>query len=334
MKLAWQVDLTPDGSIAALQDGNSFTGDLYFYHTETGAIEFATAIGDPTRDFATGMSANGTVSALHGDPVQAGLWTKSGGWTDISSVYRTRCGEDIAGGWDVSADGRSMVGLVWHGCNAEAFRWDAAGSGVMTPLELLGENYPGNPNPPSNRATVISDDGAVAAGFAQIAAADRWAAIWQADGSGTLLAGLANDRPSEVLTISADGGVAAGIWGMNAFYWTATTGMVDMGILPDATPDLDPHYANAVAADGQLIFGGSGSPWFSIPRAFVWTQAEGMRVLADVMAEAGLPLPEGYLLTNVIAASNDGTVILGAAYDPDGWQVSFVLRLPLSAYGL
>jgi hypothetical protein len=97
---------------------------------------------------------------------------------------------------------------------------------------------------------------------------------------------------------------------------------------------FDNQYPNAIAANGKLIFGGSGSPFFSVPRAWVWTQADGMRPLQDLITDSGVEIPEGYLLTNVIAAANDGSVVLGVAYDPNGLQVSFILRLPVSAYGL
>lgn len=70
----------------------------------------------------------------------------------------------------------------------------------------------------------------------------------------------------------------------------------------------DESFANAITADGRLIPGGCGSPCFSIP--------------------------EGNLLTNVVAASTDGEILPGVAYDPQGRQVSFVLQLPVSAYGL
>jgi hypothetical protein len=60
-------------------------------------------VRDPLRDFATGISARASVSALHDDPVQTGFWIEAGEWTDI-----------------VSADGNLVVGLVWNKCNAEA----------------------------------------------------------------------------------------------------------------------------------------------------------------------------------------------------------------------
>ncbi len=334
INLSQPVDLTPDGSIAAIQDGSSFTGDLYFYHTATGALEFKTRVGDPSRTFATSISANGMITALHNEPVQAGFWTEASEWTDIATPYLNGCGFDYAGAWDVSASGQVIVGLVWNGCGAEAFRWDASGKGIMTPLQRLGESFTGSSNPPANRATVVSDNGAVVAGWAQTSLVDRWPAIWRADGTGFLLSGFTPDSPGEVLSISADGKMVAGTWVGDGFYWTQATGVVDIGKLPDADPDFGQTYPNAVSAGGKLIFGGCGNPFFVTPHAFVWTAAGGMQQLDSVAVAHGITIPADYLLTNILSASADGTVVLGTAYGPNFSEVTFVLTLPVSAYGL
>jgi hypothetical protein len=84
----------------------------------------------PLGDFVTGISARGSVSALHDDPVPAGLWTEAGEWTDIASVCQHGCDQDIAGAWDVSTDG----------------------GGIMIPLELLDEGFRAAPTlPPAGR---------------------------------------------------------------------------------------------------------------------------------------------------------------------------------------
>ncbi|MFN8580832.1 MAG: hypothetical protein U0163_07650 [Gemmatimonadaceae bacterium] len=329
------IDLTPDGSVALLQDGLSSEVDLYFYTLRTGKLELKAHAGDPQFDFATGISANGRVSAIHRRQAQAGLWSEGSGWLDLGSPYSGGCpGAGDAAAWDVSADGHVAVGLLWNGCNAEAFRWtDVSGAGVFTTLQLLGSR-PGGP--PANRATVVSDDGRVAAGWAAKTPVDRWPAIWRADGTGMLLPLIprgTEDAPGEILSISTDGRTVAGTWNNDAFYWTQGTGTVNIGKLPNALP-TDATFANAIAADGKVIFGGCGDPFLSVPAAFVWTAAEGMKPLQNVAAAHGIVIPAGYLLTSVLAASTDGSIVLGVAYDPSFNQVSFVMRLPVSAYGL
>ena len=182
----------------------------------------------------------------------------------------------------------------------------------------------------------MSDDGTTAGGFAQTAIVDRWPAIWLENGSGSLLdpgGTFTGDSPGEVLSISADGKVVAGIWNLDGFFWSKGTGVVDIGRLATALPS-DPSYPNAIAAGGQLIFGACGDPFLSLPAAFVWTAGDGMRSLQDLAVAAGVTIPDGFLFANVLAASTDGSVVLGQAFNDTGAQVSFVLRLPVSAYGL
>ena len=331
------VDLTPDGSVALLTDLASANGDVYLYRVATGTLDLVTQAGSPLRDFVTGISATERVSALHDDPVQAGLWTAAGGWLDLGSTFPMGCGMDISGAWDVSADGSVTVGVLWNGCAVEALRWsDASGTGVFTPMQVLGMPNIGTTLPPDNRATVVSDDGAIAAGFAETELVDRWPALWDASGRGFLLdsGGLfPDDAPGEVLSISADGSFAAGIWNLDGFVWSAATGVIDIGRLPAFLP-FEPTFPNAVAADGALVFGGCGNGFFSIPAAFVWTAGGGMRSLEELAAANGVQIPSGLVLTNVLAASNDGEIVLGQGFDASFNTVSFVLRLPVSAYGL
>lgn len=328
------IGVTPDGNRAAFE---SDAGDLYFYDTRTGSLELKTYVGDLATNVATGLSSNGVVTALHGTPTQPAFWTEHSDWTLLTSPYHQGCpsgfGDDVGGAWDVSADGNVIVGLLWNGCNAEPFRWDATGTGMVTPLELLGASFPGSQNPPNDRASKVSRDGQLAGGFAQTAMVDRWPAIWHADGSGALLTGPSEDTPGEVMAISPDGTTVAGYWGFEGFYWSQATGTVMLGQLPGGDPS-DPVIINAIAADNKMMLGISGNAFFSIPSAIVWTPGAGIRRLADVITAAGLTIPEGYNLGNVLAASADGTVIAGTATDDSFHSFAFVLHLPASAYGL
>lgn len=325
------VDLTPDGDIALVQDLASLEGDLYFYEVATETLTLETQLGDALLNLATGLSQTRRISAFYSVPVVAGVFTPGSGWSDIDSPFAMGCGEDRGAAWDISADGTVAVGFAWNDCSPQAFRWtDDGGDGTTLLLDVLGSSA--GSSPPTNRATVVSDDGTVAAGFAQTTLVDRWPAVWNEDGSGFLLTGpVTDDTPGEILSISADGSVVAGIWGFDAFLWTEAGGHVDLGKVPNALPS-DPCYPNAMTADGSMIFGGCGNPFFGIPVAFVWTETEGMRPLVDIVTASDLTVPAGYTLTSVLATSADGAVVLGVAVDELMNQKSFVLQLPASAY--
>lgn len=324
------VDITPDGRTAVFGDIATTDNKVYFVDTITHEAALQTITGSVLRDFATGVSQSGSVSALHGDPVQAGVWSKDKDWTDFASPRTAGCDQDIGGAWDISADAKVVVGVTWNGCSVEAFRWSADNGGTLTPLQLLGERIGGDPQPPDNRATVVSDDGSVVAGFAMTSIVDRAPAKWKADGTGEILPRMYEDGPGEVLSINANGAVLAGIDANDGVVWAGGTRIV----LPrfDTLLPSDPVYPNAITADGRVVFGGQGDAFFGTPVAFMWSLTGGLRNVADVATAAGLAIPPNEVLMNVLAVSADGTVLIGTARNTDTLADHvFTLRLPASA---
>ncbi len=333
-------DITPDGSTVLLTDVTSPAAAFHFYDTTSDTSMLMGEAGDALFNFVSGISSGLRVSAIHGKPENAGLWTEAGGWIDLGNIYPVGCEYDAmtheqnqSGGWDVSADGTATVGLVWNVCVAEAFWWsDAGGPGAFVPLDVLGAPFPGDTDPPNNRATKIADDGSLAGGFAQTEMVDRWPAVWDPSGAGMLIPSggmFTDDSPGEVLSISADGAMVAGTWNLEGFQWTQAGGVVKLG-----TPPGGRTFPNTIAADGELIFGQTSTGLFDPPFAFVWTVADGMQSLADILAVNGIAIPVGLTLDNVKAASTDGTIVVGNATDATFATSTFVLRLPVSAYGI
>ncbi|MEK9136920.1 MAG: hypothetical protein AAB393_07340, partial [Bacteroidota bacterium] len=104
--------------------------------------------------------------------------------------------------------------------------------------------------------------------------------------------------------ISENGRVIVGYSGSStssdAFRWTASGGMQSLGRLPGGTVTMPWD----VSADGSVIVGWSGSS------AFMWSEAEGMRSVRDVLIEYGIDLT-GWTLSVAAAVSADGRVIAG-----------------------
>jgi uncharacterized membrane protein len=314
------VGVTPDGTTALFEGFEDDLAVMVLVDTVTGEELERATLGDPSRVLATGIAADRRISALHGEPVEAAIWSLDDGWFDLGSPFETGCGSDVAGAWDLSADGEVVVGLAWEGCAPQAFRWTETDGFQL--LERLGAAPEGVKRPPSNRATVVSADGAVIAGFAESAIVDRTPARWTADGTGEVLVPSDTDAPGEVLSINGDGTVLAGTWGFEGFVWTEADGLVPLPRLDGSLPG-DPVFPNAMTAAGDVLFGGVGDAFFSIPTAFVWSEADGMRPLSAVAGD----LPEGVLLNSVLGASADGRVLVGTAMDAEGLPKTFVLRL-------
>jgi uncharacterized membrane protein len=325
-------DVSPDGRTVLLESLGF--GRLFLFDTIDGTLTEQTTMPFVERNQALGVSNNGRISAEVGNPVTAGLWTGEE-WLDIGSPFDAGCVDpttnettDIAGAWDVSADGNAVVGLAYDVCTPAAYLWR---DGAFTVLERLGVPLSiSGRSEPVNRASVISDDGTVVAGWAENDVVDRSPAIWRTDGSGFMLDPNDFDRPGEILSLTSDGRAFAGVWANEGFIYTEEDGVTYIGRFPESLP-FDGVFPNALAVDGDLAFGTNGF------KAFVWTPAHGMRSLRDVVVAAGLvEIPETHVLANVNGISSDGTVIAGTAVDtsigPNGTQVSFVLRLPVSSY--
>jgi hypothetical protein len=337
-------DITPAGGTALLLD--LATADFYFYDTATDKLTLEGSSGNPAQDFATGISGSRhVVSANYGQPVQAGLWNAKDGWLALPSPYPDGCQGDVGAAWDVSADGKVAVGMMWNGCTAAPFRWDqtACMQGKTTALEVLGMPPEGAKGGPNNRVTKVSDDGKIGGGFAQYGGAqDRWPARWDASGKGQLLEPLpastfdVNTAPGEVSSISANGDVLAGTGcGMGdtmlgGWVWNATDASpqrVSLGMIPGITQTMNTQvFPTAMNAQGTIIFGAVDDG--GLRTAFVWTLANGMRKLQDVATKNGISIPGGYGLAQVLGASSDGTVLVGDGSDGR----PFVMVLPTSAY--
>jgi uncharacterized membrane protein len=338
------ISLSADGKIALIQDG--VTGGVYFYDTNSGALTRKTTTGDPAYTLATALSGDGQhVSAYEGkDTIVAGEWNACDGWT--ATVHTGGCAGDPASGnpnndstaFDVNYDGTVIVGSTWNGCaTVSAARWTRSGNAwTVKALDHLGMAG-GN-----NRASFVSDDGSVIGGFAQSETADRVPAVWKADGSGVML-DPSGTTIGEVLSMSADGKMVAGPWNQTSnggFYWTEAEGVVQIAMLADAQPQ-DQMWLNAISADKRVIFGSAGDPSFfsgglgSMQAAVVWTKADGLRKLQEVLAAKSILLPDNWFLVNVLAASADGSTLLGTGVDMSGAFATFhtfVLRLDAAAY--
>jgi hypothetical protein len=186
---------------------------------------------------------------------------------------------------------------------------------------------------------VVSDNGLIAAGFASDTGTvggttyfiDRRPAYWNEVGAGTILSStlpeFSPDAPGEVLAISANGARLAGVWNLKAWTWSAAGGVVNLS--GDGT-----GYAQAVARNGDLVFGTNMAGFFDPPVPFVWTQAGGVQSILDIAAANGVTVPPDYWWESIVAVSADGTVIVGAVWDVTSTYNTYVLTLPASVYDM
>ncbi|MBK8231125.1 MAG: T9SS type A sorting domain-containing protein [Candidatus Eisenbacteria bacterium] len=301
------------GAVYVSDDGSALCGWNGFYWTEaTGYVTLpAGQISGVSGD---GSTVIGTATDPQGNEVAA-TWTPDGNWTPLPVADGGEaCGASISSGWALNRDATVAVGLTWvPGCRAEAFR--AQGGSAV----LLGRSAN-----VSSRASDVSGDGTVVVGFDESPDFGfRRPAFWTADVEGPQYI-TAPDVAGELLGVNGDGTMMCGEANSSAFFYSPSTGLIDIGALPGETWGST---ATGVSDNGRVV-GWSGNPFFSFPSATIWTQDAGLQPLASYLTAMSVDVG-GYHLYTATSISADGYTIAGTAIDPTGfWFVPYVVRLP------
>lgn len=227
----------------------------------------------------------------------------------------TFCGPYAMSAWGTNFDGTVHVGLGWeNGCEASGYIYKT-GDAAAVYLGKIGSEA---------RASVVSGDGTVVGGWAYYPGSyNRAAALWfDGDSEPTMLFG--EDEWTEVMAVSHDGTKAAGQATGGALYWDETVGPVNIGALPG--DEAFGAYANDISNDGKVV-GQSGSMFWGVPRAFIWTPDDGMMYLGDYLAAQGVTGVDGIHFVAATGISDDGNVIVGTYQNADWMQQAFIVDL-------
>ncbi|HWP30628.1 MAG TPA: hypothetical protein VNK96_02740 [Fimbriimonadales bacterium] len=262
-----------------------------------------------------GISDNGMVAV--GNAVLGNKGTVPVQWTEFTGLEPLTT--DVNGiAYNVSEDGKFIVGEMSNGAFTEAFRWTSEG-GLVGLGDLPGGSF-------RSIAWGVSGDGSIVVGESNSAngiEAFRWTESDGMQGLGDLAGG---GFFSAAYGVSADGSTIVGqsmsSKGTEAFRWTSSGGMQGLGDLGSGSYA---SAANAVSADGSVIVG-VASPGSEKAEAFRWTAEEGMQGLGY------LPEVTNYFYSTAWAVSGDGTVIVGQCfttiYGNEGiiWDAEYGMR--------
>ena len=326
---SFAVDVSADGRVVA---GNGTTGaglTPFRWTADSGLIDLGRF--DPgfvSRANAISGDGSTVVGTVQSDDFggevsfYAARWIGDGG----PQFLRQPTLDDVVLSFANAADfdGDVIVGAGSFGFGNEPFRWTPDGG---------GQPFPGGDALFS--AVDVSADGRTVA----IQGNDN-DAILDVDGTRTTLPPLPGAGPAQddlfPTAISSDGTAVVGrtseLGTARAFRWTADDGTIDLGSLAGSGGFAE---ALGVDADGDVVVGTSSVLDGQLPSvAFVWTEADGMRSLADVLADAGVDL-EGRTLTSVNGVSDDGRVFVGSSVNAAGEAEAFRAAIPEpSAAGL
>ena len=235
--------------------------------------------------------------------VVAARWTQPTGWQSLGYLPNALECPSRSNGYELSADGEVAVGLSWDGCSGRGFVWTQATG--MLELDALANG--------GNRASIVSADGTLVAGFAQ-GVGSRTPATWDA----TTLMGETFDpigaTSGEYFGMTEDGSLLIGTAYMgggdgwfDAIKWSEGS---EMEIIADGS--IQGGWAGKamdIADNGTIV----GFDSQGLNRRG-WIQHEGAGPIVSLKTWAiahGAVIPSGVQLEVAQAITNDGTVIAG-----------------------
>lgn len=272
----------------------------------------------------TGLSADGAAApvvrqwAHTADPASTIRWNNTPpGTTTLPSGYL---------GHGISGDG------VYLGLSYPASRWSSAGG-----LEALPAA--GNGLAPSEALGFSFDGQAIAGvGLRQTGpnAYEQLAFLWR-NGQGTISLGTlpgASLQRSGANAISADGRTVVG------YSADATSAGVPM-FWREAGGMKAPHMPGgatwgqllAVSADGEVMVGSvQRPPSTALTLAFRWDRVAGSRDMKTYLLSLGLTQVSGWILSDAVGISADGTVIVGNGFNTSGYPEPWIAHVPAFCY--
>lgn len=308
---------------ASSSDSSGRQNEAFRWTASEGMQPLGDLPGGAYGSVAEAVSADGSIVVGHSMVMTYGgnvpfRWTAEEGLTELAGRYPD--GAYIQGeAHDISADGTVVVGYAYLDGWPRISRWV---NGEREHLGTLPGNMPRGGGPIS--AFAVSADGNVVVGASPSKNAvylpGEWnvqhlkeAFRWTADGGMEALGALPGERfHSEAHDVSDDGLVVVGESPSGVFRWTGNDGIESAGTIPGV------RHLYAVSADGSVAVGGTNLVGAGRGPAVIWTKADGMRVLQDVLeTDYGLDL-SGWELRDATDITPDATVIVGTGINPDG----------------
>ena len=302
----WANDISPDGEwvVGSHPDG----GFIWRWRVDPAPTVIpggnVVAVSDD------GQVVAGTIIDPGVNADVAAIWTEANGWQGLGWLPQALSCPSRSTGYDISGDGTTVVGLSWDGCSGRGFRWTQATG--MQELQNLANG--------GNRATTISGDGSVIAGFAQ-GSFSRTPAYWAPDLSGFV---LDQTFQGEVYGTNENGTVSVGTLFFSGLYYSAfkRDALGNLTNLGSLNQDWAGN-ATDLSEDETVIVGYDN---VGLAReAWVWTEADGIISLDDRLAALGITGTPETLVCR--ACSDDGNIVVGGAgdgfFDSSGFIVEF-----------
>lgn len=297
------TDVSADGRVVAGTVSAPVGRRAFRWTAATGVEILESPAGSNVQTVGIGVSADGQTIVGQVELQQSApgaYWSSSGSIEYLDGLSTTNLP------WAVSADGSTIVG---RSANRHAFAWTATDG-----FRDLGD-LPGGIDDSS--AFGISDDGRTIVGESGSDASRFGEAFVWTESTGMI--GIGGTRARAV---SSDGSIVVGDLNLDAFVWTAATGLQ---ALTPAGSNLRFRTARDVSGDGSIIVGSGIAD--GTTKALVWTPDRGIVRLDSLLTTLGLDV-SGWDLTSAMAISRDGSTIVGFGTPEVGHTTIFVAVIP------
>jgi hypothetical protein len=310
--------LSADGTTVG---GGSATGARFRWRADTGIVYLGDLPGHLNCGALNALSADGEVAAgwsssANGDNAYY-KYREAFRWTASGRMVASRTSPEISSSAEaISADGDVIAGYVTTGnCYRRAALWTREGGWSIEddrPSDLTTSSF-----------GALSSDGRWAAGtmalvcFGGSSDACRWS-----QGSGFTSLGVSYE--AECLVVSDLGEVAGAIGADDEAFITTPDGQ--SAILDDLPGGKTSSRPRSILPGGERIVGWGTSP--AGLEAVLWDESRRIHRVADVLASAGVVIPEGWTLSECAGiARNAGVVTLcGSGLNPNGEAEAWIAR--------
>tara|TARA_R110002072_G_scaffold42064_10_gene117873 strand:- start:2369 stop:3616 length:1248 start_codon:yes stop_codon:yes gene_type:complete len=304
------VDMTPDGRfiIGSMDtDGDDLPDTGYRWDRLTGEfLHIPTEIIGTGADPMSAISDDGQVilgdiaDGLDGIESTAGLWTAETGWVSLGFLPNAGSCPSRSSGYELSGDGTIAVGLSWDECSGRGFIWTAETG--MLELENLANG--------GNRASVMSSDGSVIAGFAQ--GFTRTPAYWDGLSRDGTVVDPTYGATGEFYGVSDDGSILLGSWNLDDDIYGSAVTLIDGVVTPIGAGSLLPGWGGNPMdiSDNDVIVGFD----FLLGNRRSWIKPSGQNELMETVSyinSLGAGIPEDTRLEVIQAISTDGKTVIG-----------------------
>lgn len=320
-----------DGSVAVGLYATPFGWEAFRWTPETGFQGLGDIPGDQFWSIALDVSYDGstiigtsrTADSYGYTSDRAFVWTQQDDMKElpVPDTYPYVYYSSVA--LSISADGRIITGWVGEGSNIlnpsafnRAVIWDIEND-TATQMDWPYDTHYGG---------VIHSVDISANGSTILVGGSPDSFLWtQADGYETTV--------SRAMALSGDVSTVLGVgWTDDPepirgyFVWNEQDGRTFLGTLDGWST----NWAAAISYDGSIVVGDLRVD--SIPSedsaAYIWNEADGMRLVQDMLEqEYGLDLT-GWTLNTAMDISDDGMTIVGYGINPDGIEEGWIATIP------